>query len=507
MSRKIEIMDTTLRDGEQTHNVSFSPSEKLHISKILLEKLKVDRIEVASAKTSLGEQQSLKNITDWAQKSTLKSALHKIEVLGFVDQYKSVDWIKKGGGCVLNLLIKGSLNHLKNQLGKTPHEHYHEIKEVIQYAHSHNFTVNVYLEDFSNGYKNSKEYVLQTIQFLQSLKVSRIMLPDTLGILYPKNVYECIHQITSEFSQQHFDFHPHNDYGLGTANVLEAVRAGVNGVHTTINCLGERTGNASLAQVTAGIRDHLLCATGIQESQLYSTSRIIETFSGKRLAANEPIVGEDVFTQTAGIHADGDKKGGLYKSALAPSRFGRKHSYALGKLAGKASLEHNLTELGIEMSETNVKKVLKRIVELGDQKKIVTAEDLPFIIADVLELSDNSKIQIHNLVITSGKNLVPICSMVIHYEAKDYQTTGSGDGGYDAFMNALKKWSIQVQKDIPELIDYEVRIPPGGKTSALVECRITWKKNNKQVIITRGVDSDQILAAVYATEKMLNIIL
>ncbi len=507
MTRKIEIMDTTLRDGEQTHNVSFSPSEKLHISKILLEKLRVDRIEVASARTSLGEQQSLKNITEWAKKSTLESALQKIEVLGFVDQNRSVDWIKEGGGYVLNLLIKGSLNHLSNQLGKAPSEHYHEIEEVIQYAHSHNFIINTYLEDFSNGYRDSKEYVFQTIHFLHSLNVSRIMLPDTLGVFYPKNVYECIHQIKSKFPQQHFDFHPHNDYGLGTANVLEAVRAGVDGVHTTINCLGERTGNASLAQVTAGIRDHLFFETGIQESQLYSTSRIIETFSGKRLSANEPIVGADVFTQTAGIHADGDKKGDLYKSILAPSRFGRKHSYALGKLAGKASLENNLKELGIEMNEGNLKKVLERIVELGDQKKIVTAEDLPFIIADVLKLPDNSKIQIHNLVITSGKNLSPVCSMVIHYEKKDYQTTGNGDGGYDAFMNALKEWSVQVKKEIPELIDYEVRIPPGGKTSALVECQITWKKNNEKVIITRGVDSDQVLAAVYATEKMLNVIL
>ena len=507
MSGKVEIMDTTLRDGEQTHNVSFSAQEKLHISKMLLEKLKVDRIEVASARTSQGEQKSLRNITEWAKKSKLKNALGRIEVLGFVDQNRSVDWIKEAGGRVINLLTKGSLNHLKNQLDKSPEEHYQDIQQVIDHARSHDFTVNVYLEDFSNGYKNSKDYVRETIRFLCSQNVSRIMLPDTLGVLYPKDVYECICDIKNSFPEQHFDFHPHNDYGLGTANVLEAIRAGANGVHTTINCLGERTGNASLAQVVAGLRDHLSMETDVQESQLYSISRIVETFSGKRLSANEPIVGEDVFTQTAGIHADGDKKGGLYKSVLAPSRFGRRHSYALGKLAGKASLEHNLKELGIEMNKANLKKVLARVIELGDQKKTVTVEDLPFIIADVLKLPEDSKIRITNLVITSGKNLSPVCSMVVHYGGQEYRAAASGDGGYDAFMNALHDWGSLMKKKIPELIDYEVRIPPGGKTSALVECKITWKKDDQQVMTTRGVDSDQTLAAVYATERMLNLIL
>ncbi len=507
MLKKIELMDTTLRDGEQTNNVSFSLEEKLHISKILLEKLNVDRIEVASARTSKGEQKALKAIIEWAKKDAMHSAFKRIEVLGFVDECKSVDWIRAGGGCVLNLLIKGSLNHLKNQLRKTPDEHHNEVQKVIEYAQSHNFIVNVYLEDFSNGYRNNKNYVWKTIQFLCSQKISRIMLPDTLGILYPKDVYECINEIKTAFPEQHFDFHPHNDYGLATANVLEAVRAGVDGVHTTVNCLGERTGNAPLAQVVAGIHDHLSSETGVRESQLYSISRIVETFSGKRLSANEPIVGEDAFTQTAGIHADGDKKGDLYKSTLAPLRFGRKHSYALGKLSGKASLEQNLKKLGIEMSDKNLKRVLTRIIELGDQKKIVTTEDIPFIIADVLKLSDNRKIQIHHLAITSGKNISPICSMAINYKKIEYKVTGDGDGGYDSFMNALKKWSVKIKIKIPELIDYEIRIPPGGKTSALVECKITWKHHDQKIIITRGVDSDQLLAAVYATEKMLNLIL
>ena len=507
--RTIEIMDTTLRDGEQTHNVAFTPQEKLHISKILLEKLNVDRVEIASARTSQGEAEGVKKVISWAKKSFIRrNILDHIEILGFVDGKKSVNWIKNCGAKVINLLIKGSLNHLKNQLKKTSKEHFSDIKKTLCYAYSEKLSANVYLEDWSNGYQKSKDYVIETIRFLIGLGVKRIMLPDTLGILYPRQVFDYIQEIKEMFPKQHIDFHPHNDYGLGTANVLEAVRAGVNGVHTTVNCLGERTGNASLAQVSTGIHDHLKLKTNIQENQLFHVSRIIETFSGKRLSANEPIVGEDVFTQTAGIHADGDQKGGLYHNSLAPSRFGRKRSYALGKLAGRASLEQNLKELGIEMNEENLKKVLKRVVELGDQKKIVTAQDIPFIIADVLKLPEQRKLEINNVVITSGKEISPICSIVIKYKDKETNISASGDGGYDAFMNAVVNWSKKMNISLPELVDYEVRIPPGGKTSALVECKIIWKKkSNSELFTTRGVDSDQVMASVYATEKMLNLVL
>ncbi len=192
---------------------------------------------------------------------------------------------------------------------------------------------------------------------------------------------------------------------------------------------------------------------------------------------------------------------------LDPSRFGRKHSYALGKLSGKASLEHNLKDLGIDLSEESRKKVLNKIIHLGDQKKTVTREDIPFIIADVLKLPEHKKIEIKHIVITSGKGISPVCSMILIYKDKDYNVTGTGDGGYDAFMNAIKNWSRQIKLSLPKLINYEVRIPPGGETSALVECKIIWQRKKDKPLITKGVHPDQVLAAVQATERLLNLIL
>ena len=205
----------------------------------------------------------------------------------------------------------------------------------------------------------------------------------------------------TRYPDTQFDFHPHNDYGLGTANIMAAVRAGVSAIHCTVNCLGERAGNASVSEVTVVLRDKMGMELSIDESNIVRLSNMVENFSGKWVSANAPIVGEDVFTQTAGIHADGDKKGGLYESKLSPERFSRIRSYALGKMSGKASLSKNLERLGIELSEENQKKVLERIVRLGDSKQTITTEDLPFIIADVLESESYKHIKLLACSITS----------------------------------------------------------------------------------------------------------
>ncbi|HRP69899.1 MAG TPA: alpha-isopropylmalate synthase regulatory domain-containing protein [Turneriella sp.] len=467
-TRTVQIMDTTLRDGEQTYNVAFSASEKLQVARLLLEKANVNFVEVASARVSLGELESVKQITAWAKKTGGQKLLERIEILGFVDEKRSVAWMLEAGVLTLNMLTKGSLHHLQNQLRKTPKEHFDDIQKTIEYAIKEGRKVNVYLEDWSNGYLNSRAYMYEYLDFIATQPVGRIMLPDTLGVLYPKDVYAAISEITERYPKNRFDFHPHNDYGLGTANVLEAIRAGAHGVHTTVNCLGERTGNASLAEVVAGIHDHLGLKTTVNEKSLFNLSRTVETFSGKRLAANTPIVGEDVFTQTAGIHADGDKKGGLYESRLLPARFGRDRRYALGKLAGKASLDQNLKTLGITLDDAERAQVLKRIIELGDQKKQISVDDLPFIIGETLKRPEEKIVKIEQVTVTSGLHVRPMCSLTVSYKDKNTQVSGQGEGGYDAFMVALTSWAKANKIKMPRLIDYEVRIPPGGQTSALV---------------------------------------
>ena len=447
---KIEIMDTTLRDGEQTSGVSFVPHEKLMIARLLLEELKVDRVEVASARVSEGEFDAVKMICDWAARRNL---LPRVEVLGFVDGHTSVDWIHATGCRVINLLCKGSLKHCTYQLKKTPEEHIEDILSVVDYANEQDMVVNVYLEDWSNGMKDSPEYVFRLMDALEQTNIRRYMLPDTLGVLNPLQVIEFMRKMVKRYPHAHFDFHAHNDYDLAVSNVLAAVLSGCKGLHTTINGL------------------------------------------------------ENVFTQVAGVHADGDNKSNLYCNDLLPERFGRKREYALGKNSGKANIRKNLEDLGLQLDEDAMRKVTERIIELGDKKELVTQEDLPYIVSDVLKHGmAEERVSLKSYIVNLAYGLKPMATLKIEINGKEYEESSSGDGQYDAFVRALRKiYKVTLGRKFPMLTNYAVTIPPGGRTDAFVQTVITWSFEDT-IFRTRGLDADQTEAAIKATVKMLNII-
>ena len=502
--RKIEIMDTTLRDGEQTSGVSFMPHEKLVIARALLQKLRVDRIEVASARVSEGEKEAVRSITRWASQI---GKIDCVEVLGFVDGTASVDWISEVGCRCMNLLCKGSRRHCEGQLQKTVEEHIEDIRRVVAYAKEKGIRVNVYLEDWSNGMKQSPDYVFQLIEGLLDTGIVRYMLPDTLGVLNPLEMLELMGQMTSRYPDVHFDFHAHNDYDLAVSNVLAAVQSGVKGVHTCVNGLGERAGNASIASVQAVLKDQLKVYTNIDENRLNEVSRLVESYSGIAIPPNQPITGDNVFTQVAGVHADGDNKAGLYQNDLLPERFGRKREYALGKNSGKANILRNLEELGLELTAEQTKRVTERIIELGDKKELVTQEDLPFIVSDVLKHSlVEEHVKLLSYVVTTAYGLKPLASLRLEINGQTYEESAQGDGQFDAFVRAVRHiYREKLSRRFPWLTNYTVSIPPGGRTDAFVQTVITWDWDGR-IIRSRGLDADQTEAAIKATIKMLNII-
>ena len=500
----IEIVDSTLRDGEQTNGVSFLPHEKLMIARMLLRDINIDRIEVASARVSEGEKDAVRMICRYAESNGMRD---RVEVLGFVDGRLSIDWINDCGGRVINLLAKGSLKHCKQQLHKTPEEHIGDIMRVLDYADKCHFDVNLYLEDWSNGMKDSPEYVYKIMDSLEKSGIKRFMLPDTLGIMNPLQVIEYFRKMVRRYPDIHFDFHAHNDYDMAVSNSLAAVFSGARGLHVTVNGLGERCGNAPLSSVQVILKDHFEAKTNIDESRLNDISKLVEGYSGIAVAPNQPIVGENVFTQVAGVHADGDNKDNLYCNDLVPERFGRKREYALGKNSGKANIAKNLEELGLELTPEQTKRVTQRITELGDKKELVTQEDLPYIVSDVLKHdAPEDKVRLVSYMVSTSYGLKPIASIKVNINGTDYAADSTGDGQYDAFVKALRLiYKNHLGKTFPVLDNYSVSIPPGGRTDALVQTIITWRNGDK-IIRTRGLDADQTEAAIKATFKMLNII-
>ena len=531
----VEIMDSTLRDGEQTNGVSFLPHEKLVMARKLLQNLNVDRIEVASARVSEGEKEAVTKICRFAAQI---GRLDRVEVLGFVDGGKSIDWISQCGGKVINLLAKGSLKHCTQQLHKTPEEHIADLKQELAYAKQKGLSVNLYLEDWSNGMKDSPDYVYQVMDALtidhcpltidhsaaaegaannvqcsmfngqwKKWKIRRFMLPDTLGVMNPLQVIEYFRKMMKRYPDAHFDFHAHNDYDLAVSNSLAAVLSGAKGLHVTVNGLGERCGNAPLASVQAILKDQFHAKTNIVESQLNDISRMVESFSGIAVAPNQPIVGENVFTQVAGVHADGDSKDKLYYNELMPERFGRKREYALGKNSGRANIAKNLEELGLELTPEQTRRVTQRITELGDKKEIVTQEDLPYIVSDVLKHDGSEdRVKLISYVVNTSYGLKPGANIRVEINGKQYEAGSTGDGQYDAFVKALRYiYKKYLNRTFPILANYQVSIPPGGRTDALVQTVITWHYKDS-FLRTRGLDADQTEAAIKATFKMLNIV-
>jgi D-citramalate synthase len=474
------------------------------MARVLLEKVGVNRIEIASARVSEGEHRAVEMISRWAKS---RGYLDSVEVLGFVDGHVSVDWIHGCGCNTIDLLTKGSLNHLNYQLRKTPEQHFADIRECVDYAHSLGMVVNAYVEDWSNGMRTSIDYVYDLVEVLMKAGVKHIMLPDTLGVLNPLDVLEYIHKMIRRFPDACFDFHAHNDYDLAISNVLAAVLAGCRNIHATVNGLGERAGNAPLASVQAILKDHFHAHTTIDESQLLNISRIVENYSGIPIPANAPIVGESVFTQVAGVHADGDNKHHLYSNALLPERFGRVREFALGKSSGKANILKNLEALGLELTPEQTKRVTKRIVELGDKKEIVTQEDLPYIVSDVLKHEmPEEKVRLVSFFISTAYGLKPSASLRLEVDGKEYEAHATGDGQYDAFASCVRDiYENRLHRRMPELVNYNVTIPPGGRTDAFVQTIITWNVDGHE-IRTRGFDADQTESAIKATIKILNVI-
>lgn len=500
---KVEVMDTTLRDGEQTSGVAFSAHEKLNIAQILISEVGVNRIEVASARVSDGEFQGVQKIIKWAKEN---NCIEKIEVLGFIDGKLSLDWIHNAGVKTVNLLSKGSLNHLTHQLRKTKEQHLTDIKNAIDYASSLGINVNLYLEDWSNGIKKDEDYIYFLVDNLKDKNIKRFMLPDTLGILNPIETFDFCSKMIKRYPDLHFDFHAHNDYDLATANVFMAVKAGIKGVHATVNGLGERAGNVPLSSVVGILNDQLEAKNTLREEKLSKISRLVETFSGIRIPENKPLVGDNVFTQTCGVHADGDNKNNLYYNDLKPERFGRVREYALGKTSGKANVSKNLEELGLKLDADTIAKLTQRVIALGDKKENVSKEDLVFILDDILDQEYSGKavkIKHYNMSLANG--LRPVANLLVEINGENYEDFAVGDGQYDALMKALWKIYEKLDKEKPHLMDYKVSIPPGGKTDALVSATIKWEYNGRE-LKTHGLASDQTEAAIYATEKMLNLI-
>ncbi len=494
--RKIELMDSTLRDGEQTAGVSFNPKEKESIAFALYD-AGIRRIEMASACASDQDFDAVKNTTSSLEDTGCKNV---VECLSFILR-PHIDWITDAGAACANLLVKSSTDHIAQLKGKNPDDHIQDVLEITDYAKENNLCVNAYLEHFSYGIQHSKEYVYKLIENLSKAKIHRIMLADTMGLFSPQQTKEHIQALTQKYPKVHFDIHAHNDYGLATANTLAGIKYGCQGAHVTVNGIGERAGNASLETVAVSLRDFFGIET-IDENKLMTLSKLTKTLSGAKIEANHPIVGKNSHIHKAGVHTHGALKGLYTNPLLEKNRFNKRVSYDLGKLSGKASVFVELEKMGVKNPDPEiVAQLVTEIKILSEKKNIITTNDLLLLYLQKtnkdtsgyrLKKVDMRKIYTNTQTSTQAEVTLKIKGVSSTIKAV-------GDGGFDAIANAIKKITGANLK----LKDYHVSIPPGDGTSSLVDTAIDWQ-HNKKTLKTRGIHTDQDIAATYAMLKAIN---
>lgn len=479
--KRINVFDTTLRDGEQTPGVSLTLNEKLRIAN-KLDEIGVNVIEAGSAITSNGEREAIKAIV---------KEDYNAEIGSFVRILK--DDIDAALDCdvdSVHLVAPTSDLHIKEKLKKTREYVFNQSMNMIDYCIDHGLLVEFSAED---GSRSDIEFLRDIFTEAVDVGSSRICVCDTVGILTPERAYHFYSNL-SNFGVP-LSVHCHNDFGLAVANTIAGIRAGATQFHSTVNGIGERAGNASLEEIIVSLKAlYKDYSTDIQIDQLYNTSKLVSRLSGVYLQPNKAIVGENAFAHESGIHADGVIKNTSTYEPITPEILGRKRKFVIGKHIGTKGLKQRLNELNITYDENQFEEIFNKIKYLGDLGKLVSDVDIQTIADEVLEIEEEKKIALKELSIVSGNKVIPTASVKLEIDNNDILIADVGVGPVDAAIGAVKK-GISDFADI-ELVEYHVDAITGG-TDAFIDVVVKLKLD-EQIISARGTQPDIINASVEA---------
>ena len=485
--RTVKILDTTLRDGEQTPGVSLTAEQKLQIAK-QLDVLGVDYIEAGTAIISEGERRGIKAIANAGLKAEISSfaRLLKADVDAAI-------------GCdvdTVNLVAPVSDDHIKKKLKIDRETLINKTVEMSEYVKGQGLKVEISAEDASRA---DMEFLNAFFSDLSPV-IDRLSFCDTVGVMYPERTKELFQALCK--SKTPVAAHFHNDFGLATANSVAAVMAGAQVVHVTVNGLGERAGNASLEEVVTALEMFYSVKTMIAKEKMYETSRLVMSLTKMPVAPNKPLMGDNAFTHESGMHVHGTLADPSLYEPIDPAILGRKRRFAFGKHTGKASVKVTLEEMGISADDEQMQKILAEVKEIGDRGKLITDSDFQAIVDDVLSIEREEKIKLVDLSVVSGKNVYPTASLRLEIDSEEVIEAGVGVGPVDAAINALRKAMAGMEMNDLRLEEYHVDAITGG-TDALVNVIVKMSRGDK-TITASGVSEDIVIASVRALINGVN---
>ena len=480
------MLDTTLRDGEQTPGVSLSLDKKLAIARGL-DAIGIDVIEAGSAITSEGERQSIRAIASEDLGAEICSYVRANRV--------DVDRALECDVDSIHLVIPVSDLHIERKLQSDRESVRLRAVDVTEYAKDHGLIVELSGEDASRA---DLDYLAEVYSAGIDAGADRLCFCDTVGVLVPEISYEIFEKLSRLGAP--VSIHCHNDFGLATSNTISALRAGASQAHVTVNGIGERAGNTSLEEVVMTLEVLYGVKTGIRCEELYHLSRLVASLTGIQVAQNKAIVGENSFTHEAGIHVHGLLADTSTYEPFTPELVGRKRRIVLGKHAGRSSVELALKEFGIKTTESQLAEIVARVKDLGDKGKRVTDADLQAIAEAVLSIETEPKVKLKELTVVSGNTVLPTASVKLRVSESEMLEACTGVGPVDAAINAIRR-AISGVTDI-RLEEYHVDSITGG-TDAVVEVWVTMALGDRK-ITARGAGADIIMASVEAVIVGIN---
>ena len=478
---KLEVFDTTLRDGEQTPGISLTPSEKLQIAR-KLDEIGVNTIEAGSAITSQGEREAIRGITHEGLNAKIASFARTLT--------QDIDYCIDCDVDMVNIVVPTSSLHMEYKLKKSPEEVLAISNNVTEYAVDHGLKVMLSAEDST---RSDMDFLKQIFKGAIEAGAHGICPCDTVSMLTPdksKNFFAELSKLGVPVST-----HCHNDFGLATANTIFGVMGGAKEIHVTVNGIGERAGNASLEEVIVSLHTfYENYETDIILNQLYDTSKLVSRLTGAYLQPNKAIVGENAFAHESGIHADGVLKKASTYEPIMPELVGHRRKFVLGKHVGTKGLQNRLEELGIYTTNAELAIIFNKVKDLADKGKTVTDADVQAIADYVMNIEEDAKVNLQEVTIVSGNRVTPTASVKLELDDKMVLEAGIGVGPVDAAINAVNK-GVKEFADV-RLEEYHVDAITGG-ADALIDVIVKLRLGNN-VISARSTQPDIINASVEA---------
>lgn len=380
--RKIEILDTTLRDGEQSPGVNLNLEEKIRIAK-QLERLGVDVIEAGFPASSPGDLKAVKAVAKEVKESSVTGLSRSVQ--------KDIDatWeaLKEGVDPRIHLFIATSPIHMQHKLRLTPDQVIEQAVESVKYAGKLFPTVQWTAED---ACRSDLDFLVQIIEQVIDAGAVIINLPDTVGYITPseiKHMFTYIRDNVRNIDKVKLSAHCHDDLGLAVANSLAAIEAGVDQVECTVNGIGERAGNASLEEIAVALKvrnDYYQAQTGLNLTEIKETSLLVSELTGMIIPRNKAVVGANAFAHESGIHQDGVLKEKTTYEIISPEMVGiDSNKLVLGKHSGRHAFRKKIAELGYQVTDEQLNQAFKSFKALTDRKKEITDQDISALLSEV----------------------------------------------------------------------------------------------------------------------------